>query len=575
MRKGFKSLLIVSAIFFITIPMFTACATSTGKNTAAVQPIQEIVETQYGLVQGFTDRETNILVWKGLPYAKAPVGDLRWKAPEDPEVWTGLLEATESGNMGIQYSWGKLLGDEDCLNLDIYRPDTDEHNLPVMLYIHGGNNQTGTSEEIDPSKFVNKANSVVVSVNYRLGILGFNALSALNTGDPDEDSGNYTLLDFEKALDWIGENITEFGGDPHNITIAGFSAGGRDVMAMLLSPIYKGKFHKAISLSGGMTLADRQDSEKVAAKALSVLAVEDNVKSSEEEAYKWLLSGTTEVRDYLYSLPAERLASLMGNAGIRMSAFPHLFTDGAVLPKDGFETQKYNNVPLIMITGSDEFTLFGRYDRKFARVPEEDLLAETDIKKEVDFALKYGNSFYELFNAQESAQIMLDSYKSPIYTGKILYGRNNDSAGDRMANIYGAFHGIWIPLMTGIPSGFSAQFPHAFSNEGAKDLSEQFMAYIGNFLWAGNPNGEKLVQWDSWVDAVKGPSHLLLDVQGNQASVSMTEERADYFEIIGEMEEDSTIPDEKKDEIIREVLNGRWFSRGLDEYFNNESLWIK
>ena len=233
--------------------------------------------TKYGKVQGYQENEGKTLIWKGIPYAKAPVAELRWKAPIDPDSWTNILDATKDGNMGIQLANGKIAGSEDCLNLDIYRPNTNETNLPVMVYIHGGNNQTGTSTEISPKKLAVNSNCIVVSVNYRLGALGFNSLPALKTGNKNESSGNYTLLDISKSLDWIRDNINSFGGDYKNITASGFSAGGRDVMAMLISPIFKGQFQKAISFSGGMTTADPEDSTKVIAKAIAPLVVADKV----------------------------------------------------------------------------------------------------------------------------------------------------------------------------------------------------------------------------------------------------------------------------------------------------------
>ena len=204
--------------------------------------------------------------------------------------------------MGIQLSGSDIIGSEDCLNLDIYRPNTDETNLPVLLFIHGGNNQTGTSSEIDARKLAVNANCIVVSINYRLGALGFNSLPALKTGDINEDSGNYTLLDIAKSLDWINENIEAFGGNPNNITASGFSAGDRDIMAMLISPIFEGKFQKAIAFSGGMTISDPEESAQIIAKAIAPLVIEDNVKETEEDAYNWLLTDDTEVKYYLYSL---------------------------------------------------------------------------------------------------------------------------------------------------------------------------------------------------------------------------------------------------------------------------------
>jgi len=531
--------------------------------------------TKYGKVQGYQDNEGKTLIWKGIPYAKAPVGELRWKAPVDSEKWTSTLDATKDGNMGIQLSDGKIVGSEDCLNLDIYRPNTNATNLPVLLFIHGGNNQTGTSTEISAKKLAVNANCIVVSINYRLGALGFNSLPALKTGDKNEDSGNYTLLDISKSLDWIKDNIKSFGGDSKNITASGFSAGGRDIMAMLISPIFKGQFQKAISFSGGMTTADPEDSTKVIAKAIAPLVVEDKVKATEDEAYKWLQTDSKEVKDYLYGLSADRLAKLMGNASIRMSVFPHLYTDGTVLPKEGFDTKKYNDVPLIMLTGSKEFSLFARYDKRFAAIDDNTLMTNPELNKELRFSIDYGSKLYELFNAEESAERMINNYKSPIYTCDIEWGSNKEVIGDKMAQLAGSYHGVFLPFLTDEVTGFGALYKDSFNNAGAKDLGTKFTKYISNFLWNSNPNSENLVEWKPWTGADRGPTQLIFNADKDKANIVMSEDRTKYEDVLKEIEADTTVSKEVKDKLIKEVLNGRWFSGQIDEHFKNTSLWIK
>lgn len=533
--------------------------------------------TKYGKVQGYEENEGKTLIWKGIPYAKAPVGQLRWKEPVNPDGWTSTLDATKDGNMGIQLSNGKIVGSENCLNLDIYRPNTNQNNLPVLMYIHGGNNQTGASTEISAKELAVNANCVVVSVNYRLGVLGFNSLPALKTGDKYEDSGNYALLDISKSLDWIKDNISYFGGNSENITASGFSAGGRDVMAMLISPIFKGKFQKAISFSGGMTTADPEDSAKVIAKAIAPLVVEDKVKATEDEAYAWLQTDSKDVKDYLYNLSADRLAKLMGNAGIRMSAFPHLYTDGTVIPKDGFETKNYNDVPLIMSTGAKEFSLFGRYDKKFAAIDDNTLMTNQELNSELSFTLNYGSKLYELFNAEESAERMINKYDSPIYTCDFKWGLDKNVVGDKMAQLAGPFHGIWIPFLTDEVTGFAAMYKDSFNNPGANDLGSKFTGYISNFLWNGNPNGQNPIEceWKPWTSAKNGTTSLILDADKNKANISMSDERIKYEDVLKQMEADTTVSKEVKDQLIKEVLNGRWFSGELDKHFGNASLWIK
>ncbi len=567
--------LLVCAFALTTTAAPVAFAEQTAAEASEISFHADIVQQiKNGEIKGSLINEDQTLVWNGVPYAAAPVGELRWRAPQDHEDWEGTFDATQDGNIGIQVSGGEVIGEEDCLNLDIYRPNTDETNLPILVYIHGGNNQTGNSKEFPLEKLAVSANCMVISLNYRLGCLGFNSLPALKTGDPLEDSGNYTMLDFVKALDWIVENAESLGADPDNITVSGFSAGGRDVMAMLISPIFEGKFQKAISFSGGMTVADVQDSQNVTAKAIAPLVVEDGVKTSEEEAIAWLLSEDEtqkeEVREYLYGVDAGRLAGIMTNAGIRMSVFPHLFADGTVLPEEGFETAEYNEVPLIMLTGSTEFSIFALGDPYFADAGD---LVEGEKSAEYQFAVGYGSELYGLFNAEESAVKMIDKYDAPIYTCDIDFGTDEEIVGKQQANLIGASHGVFIPFLAGVAAGSAAGDGSAYEYAGPQELTEAFQSYIENFLWTGDPNGEGLVTWEAWTGAEEGPSQLILNADKEHAQITMSYERTSYDEILDRMEADESISEEAKSQIISEVLNGRWFSAGLDERFGNANLW--
>lgn len=531
-----------------------------------------IQNTKYGNVKGYENNVENTLLWKGVPYAKSPVGELRWKAPADPEPFKSTFDATKPGNVAIQLSTNGITGSEDSLNLDIYRPNTAEKNLPVMVFVHGGNNQTGTSQEITGDAFVNDLNAIFISVNYRLGPLGFNPLPALNTGDKLEDSGNYALLDIAKSLDWVKENIKSFGGDSNNITISGFSAGGRDVMAMLASPTFKGKFQKAIAFSGGMTMADQNDSIKVFAKAIAPLVVEDGVKASEDEAYQWLQKDSKEVKEYLYSLSAERLSRLMGNAAIRMSAFPHLYNDGAVLPKEKFDTDKYNSVPLVMLTGTTEFSFFAMGDPYFAKSIQDGSIFTNQSKlAEFTFAKKYGSKLYSLFNTHESATKMYPNYKAPIYTIEMPFGEALTATTD-MA-MAGSFHGVFVPLLDGNNKTYLSMFKESYDLKGAQELSRQFKEYLSNFIHQGNPNGEGLTKWDKWT--LEQPENFVLNADEKNVSARMSKEKISKDEVIRELEKDNSISGEAKKKIISEVLNGRWFSAELDKFFGNKSLWVE
>ena len=243
-------------------------------------------ETSYGEVEGVNDSAgSGTYFWKGIPYAKAPVGALRWKAPVEPAKWGSKLNAKQFGASCIQnprlYSpgntntfdasvgenlvTGNTPGSEDCLSLNIWRPANDDKGLPVIVFIHGGSNITGYSADpmYDGAALAKKANAVVVSANYRLGQLGFFRHPALRDKavDPtltaDDQSGNYAVLDIIQALKFVQGNIASFGGDKNNVTLSGQSAGAINILAVLTAPGQRatGLFHKLVPLSGGISVA--------------------------------------------------------------------------------------------------------------------------------------------------------------------------------------------------------------------------------------------------------------------------------------------------------------------------------
>ncbi len=243
-------------------------------------------DTSYGEVEGVNDSAASgTYFWKGIPYAKAPVGALRWKAPVEPAKWSGKLDARQFGASCIQnprlYSpgntntfdasvgdnlvTGHTPGSEDCLSLNIWRPANDDKGLPVIVFIHGGSNITGYSADpmYDGAALAKKANAVVVSANYRLGQLGFFRHPALRDKavDPtltaDDQSGNYAVLDIIQALKFVQGNIASFGGDKNNVTLSGQSAGAINILAVLTAPGQRatGLFHKLVPLSGGISVA--------------------------------------------------------------------------------------------------------------------------------------------------------------------------------------------------------------------------------------------------------------------------------------------------------------------------------
>jgi len=536
-----------------------AAETEASGDASAVGDEMLVRTTAFGDVKG--TKKGDSLVWYGVPYGAEPVGELRWAAPEDPEEWTDIRDCTKPAEKAIQYGMNyetnqsETVGTEDSLYLDIYST-SDAEMRPVLVYIHGGNNQTGTSTEIEGSRIAVNDNCVYVSLSYRLGLLGFNCLPALQT--EEGSTGNYTMLDIAKALDWVKANISVFGGDPDNITLSGFSAGGRDVMAALISPIFAGKFNKAVVFSGGMTVADEAASASQIAWALAPLAVEDGKAADEAAAKEWLLTDGADVKEYLYSITSDRLAPLMGNAGIRMSAFPHLYADGVVVPTEGFDTTTYNSVPLMMVTGADEFSLFAGFDAYFSSDAIKALDEETQNAAKT-FAVRYGSDMYRIFNAQCSAEKMAGSYGSDIYIAQIDYDD---------VPMLGSFHGIFVPMLTD-EHGYKSFSD--FSSEGYKDMSVKFNGYLANFLATGDPNSDEFGGWTAWTTDSK--QSMVFDADDTAATAEMKDVSSTYDEIIAAMEADDTISDEVKLLDIQNVMNGRWFSAALDEHYNNPTLW--
>lgn len=236
-----------------------------------------IVVTSYGLVKGFqyewkSNPALKFKAWKGIPFASPPVGDLRWRAPIRPQKWDGILPCLINKPSCIQPSGS---GSEDCLYLNVYANvnTTNSGPFPVLFYIYGGALMSGSATD-DFSGFIAHAGNgngiIVVTVSYRLNIFGFFASKELSL-EQGGHSGNYGILDQLAALEWVRDNIRNFGGDPRKVTIAGQSSGGTSVFALMSTSLSKGLFQAAISLSGSpnitisMSAAEAQNAEIVSA----------------------------------------------------------------------------------------------------------------------------------------------------------------------------------------------------------------------------------------------------------------------------------------------------------------------
>jgi para-nitrobenzyl esterase len=502
----------------------TRTATSTGAAPTATVTLTPAVDsllvtTDQGSLRGFLrDGARNFV---GIPYAAPPVGELRWKPPAAPPSWTETRLATAAGNVCPQVIpvINFPTGDEDCLFVNVHAPDPPpQQPAPVMVWIHGGAFNSGDGLQYgngtDGAVMARDAGVVVVSMNYRLGQLGFLADRALSTEDPERNvSGNYGLLDQIAALEWVQRNIAAFGGDPGNVTIFGESAGGWSVCAHLASPLSAGLFHRAIVQSG------------ICGQPLASLA------AAETQGNRFALElGCDGAADVLACIRAktamEVIAALPGDPNFAFSEgefgswFPTL--DGQVFSEqmaDSFTAGTFNQVPTMVGSTRDEGTLFvmlshdsvGRPltpedypERVMSLLGDEELvdavLAEYPLEAFAgpfeSLSAVFGDGFLACPTIDTGRLV---SAHVPTYLYQFEYP-DADFALPPSAPL-GAFHSAEIQFVFGRPT--SPPF-----TEEEMELSEQLIGYWTRFATTGDPNGEGATSWPL-LDATQ--PHLILD----------------------------------------------------------------
>ena len=522
----------------------------------AAAPLTTRIETSHGPVQGAQTDDG--LVWYSIPYGAAPVGEARWCAPASPAAWTEARDCTAPGPAAAQYT-SAFFGVEDCLHLDVYSAP-DAVRRPVIVYLHGGGNQTGSARELPGFDLVRRCGCVYVSVDYRLGLLGFNCLPAVCAGG----TGNFGLLDICKALAWVQENIAAFGGDAGCVTLMGFSGGARDILPLLTGSMAEGLFHRAVVISGGLSSAEPAASVRQTAAALAPLAVADGRCADEATARAWLAQDDTSVRDWLCGVDASRLAACMANSGLRMSAFPHLFADGVTVPENGFSSASFRPVPLMLISSRTEFGAFALWDKWFD-TDEAKALSDAERAAAKSFAVTYGSALYGRYNSEATARTV--GQAAPLYLCKVACGAADSRA---PIAVLGSFHGVSLPLLS-----TESQFKQCadFTSAGYTALAERFNAHLAAFLRTGDPNADGLPHWDAWTEA--SPLSLVLDADASGYSATLSDISQSEDDIFAQMDADTTLSASTKQAVIQNVLGGRFFSAGLDEHYALPSLWVE
>ncbi|WP_153337086.1 MULTISPECIES: carboxylesterase/lipase family protein [unclassified Nocardioides] len=455
-----------------------------------------VVRTDKGLVRG--EAAAMVTSFKGIPYAAPPVRDLRWRAPRPARAWSGVRDATEFGGSCVQgtgwdpgYDQPTLT--EDCLYLNVYRPSgSRSKNLPVFVWNHGGGNVGGAGRDTDPSKFVTRRDVVYVTINYRIGAMGWLDTPALEADNRDGSTGNFGLLDQQAALRWVQRNIRSFGGDPNNVTLAGQSAGASNTVAQLASPGARGLFDRAALHSGGGNPARTLEAARTSGERFA--------------AELGCTDPATQVACLRAASPAEVLAA---QTTVRQSG-PVAGT--RVLPRDPVELMKarrLTDLPVIVGANSDESqqSVFGAYDYVGNPITPEmfDELVTTTYGEQAD-RVRAAYQVEDYFSPTVAwGDVQSDQRACRDQTLRDRLGADTRTYAYEFAEQDGPpFTSIWL-LDTDYPFGATHvnELGYLWDYLGTSlplstdqlALSDQMISYWGEFARDGSPDPRYAPQW--------------------------------------------------------------------------------
>ncbi len=476
--------------------------------------IDQVIVTEYGKVRGAVNESNTVVSYKGIPYAAPPVGNLRWREPQLPASWEGIRDATRFCSSCIQkrvYThlpngpWTEefMVQDsisEDCLFLNIWTPaKTAADKLAVLVFIHGGAFTEGSgSIDVYDGEELAKKGIIVVTINYRLGALGFLAHPELTAESPNHVSGNYGLLDQIAALRWIKGNIAAFGGDPSRVTISGQSAGAASVNALIISPLAAGLFNGAITQSGTSFTGAQRD----------VLTLSEGEKQGVEFAESKGAKSIAELRAMSALNIIERIP---GKPGMRFGAVQDgYFQTGD--PMTIFAQGKQNDTPFMSGMTADETGYFGSTGKDFRELYPS--ATTEDEAAEVKLA------------GQEQGR--LDTWLWMEYRAKTAKTNGWEYYFDRAIPWpehpeFGAFH--------------TGEVPYVFNNiKMLKDhkmektdtiVADRISSFWVNFVKNGDPNGPGLTKWEPY--KANRPEVMELGETMGMIPVSSSEERFEFL----------------------------------------------
>ena len=493
--------------------------------------------------------------WLGIPYAAPPVGDLRWKAPLPASSWAddtylamGVGDpCLQVGTFKSDVPTGEIGGSEDCLYLNLWAPaftpetvPTGSNRLPVMVWIHGGSNTYGHGGLYNGKDLANGHDLIVLTVNYRLGPFGWFTHPALASGDSMDDSGNYGTLDVIQVLQWVQANISNFGGDPGNVTVFGESAGAGNTFSMMLSPLATGLFHKAASQSGGASTVEMSyglnymddPSEpghlNSSREILNNLLIADG--AVDREAAKAMQDGMTdqEIEDYLYGKSGPDIIAACTGGGDNVSA-PTRFRDGVVLPTGEpltllENTANYSAVPLIIGCNRDERKLYMVMNPDFVTI---EYGLPVGIIDEAYYALysSYASDATKVRMVDSHAEILSATVGQPdVYAYRFDWDEEPTVLTIDLSFLLGASHGLEISFVLNNFDQFMAPkfTSYVFSDEnlpGRLELGGKMSSYWAEFAYAGSPGfgrlGSQPVEWTAWDSSPGGDKMITFDTEAD------------------------------------------------------------
>jgi para-nitrobenzyl esterase len=438
-----------------------------------------VLNIEGGKIVGAPTPTQNIIAYKGIPFAAPPIGDLRWKEPQPVVPWEGIKTADKYGAAAQQITWdpnsfygkewrasGSVPFNEDCLYLNVWTPAAGQidKKLPVVMWIHGGGYREGFAfePEMDGGEEWASRGVILVTVTYRLGVMGFFTHPLLSAESPHGISGNYGLMDQVAAVKWIHNNILQFGGDPNNITIFGQSAGAGSVQSLCASPLSKNMISHMISMSGG---------------GLGNFRMGTNSMDTAQAANKAMM-------DYFKKTSLKEMRALSFEELIQMS-------------KDySAATKKF----IFWAPVVDNYVLTGTFS---------DLAIAGKIA-DIPYVFGYtANDLMDMTKAiKDFCALRAEKSSKPAYAYLFARQLPGDSSG--------AFHSsdLWYIFHS---------FKHSWRpfNEGDKELSKKMVDYWTNFAKFGNPNGNQKGIWNPYT--TKNPKFMVFDVKGDKATFKMTD----------------------------------------------------